>query len=68
MALDPALAQRAEAYARVFGENADTLAVLDDLLAFAQSQPDPLVKAGIALAVHRCYLLRSLSRRQARKR
>ena len=68
MALDADLAQRADAYHRVFADNADTLAVLDDLVAFAQSQADPLVKAGIALAVHRCYLLRSLPRRQARKR
>lgn len=68
MALDADLAQRGEAYRRVFADTADTLLVLDDLVNYAQSQADPLVKAGIALAVHRCYLLRSLPRRQARKR
>ena len=60
---DPAQAVRLQAYARVFGDAVDTQVVLDDLVAYAGGQTDPLVRAGITLAVHRCYAQRALARR-----
>lgn len=65
--LDPELAQRAQAYAVVFGDRPEVQVVLDDLVVQAGLQTDPLVRAGYMAAVHRCYSLRSLQRRKGRK-
>lgn len=67
MALDADLALRAQAYAEVFGERQAVQVVLDDLVAQAGLQQDAQVRAGYMLAVHRCYAMRSLTRRKGRK-
>lgn len=66
MPLDPRQAELAQAYVVVFDSRPEVLTVLDDLVAQAGLQQDPLVRAGYMAAVHRCYAMRALKRRKER--
>ena len=55
MSTDPGTLATQHAYRTCFGEASTREAVVDDLVALSNAQNDPLVRAGVVLAVHRIY-------------